>query len=93
MRTGILHGTGGICPGRSCWRSGWHEYGGMCAKHWAALTPAQRAAAEGKEPPVKEIVEHRVEIHRARNRLLVALLWLWGAAMTVGVVLMAWRMR
>lgn len=81
-----MRSTGDMCPSASCYGTGYHEYGGMCAKCWVRLTPAQRSIAQGKEPSTKEIIEYRVETRPARNRLLTALLWLWGAAMTAGVL-------
>jgi hypothetical protein len=79
------------CPTPGCPCIAQRCFSGFCASCWVKLTPEQRAVALGEEPPVKEIITHREVIHDPRSKLLMALLWLWGIAMTGAVVWMAWR--
>lgn len=79
----------GTCPYLSCGASGWADYGGLCGKHWADLSPEKRSVLLGHETPIERII--RQTVIPARSRTATAALWLWRIGVTGAVGWMLWR--
>ena len=73
-----------------CTCQGVTQYFGFCASCWAGLTPQQRAALRGEEPPVKEIIEYRTVITKKEDGH-AALVFLWLVTMTA-LLLVVWKL-
>jgi hypothetical protein len=71
---------------------GIEEYCGLCQQCWLNLEPAERAILQGKEPPVKEVVNTTNVIHRlnAPSKLHFILDFVWRGWVTGIIGYLTW---